>query len=151
MAIIFLQLKYSYQNRPTLERVKIIIFQTVLTNPSENPWAKRSEISWKLHQDLTAIFLKKCKAVLSGTLFQIVLIRELPPEKLTKFPSTKGLPQIIDPSSSPHRSVRNWWLEIILSYFVNAIYYIKFLDETDAFISSQHRFQVGRSCLNQWI
>ena len=88
-----------------LERVKIIIFQTVFTNTSENLCAERSDISWKLRQDLTAelrSFWRSTRpswAELFSNFGKIVLIRES--EKLTKFPFTKGLPQIIHPSPSP--------------------------------------------------
>ena len=77
-----------------------------------------------------AIFLKKCKAVLSVALFQLWRdcvdqgISPESPKEAHIIPIRKGLASNYRPialtSVTHHLSVRNWWLEIIISYIVNS-------------------------------
>ena len=162
----------NYTNSsPEMAEILSKQYSSVFTKPSDNPYntcEERNDIPTKTDIEdaidelsntaasgpdgLAAIFLKKYKTVLSGTLFQ--LWRDCIDQGIT--PKSLKEAHIIPIHKGGHQGLASNYRPIALTSHIIKVfekvvrnYLVKFLDETNAFNPSQHGFRIGRSCLSQ--
>ena len=101
---------------------------------------------------MAAIFLKKCKNSLSGTLY--LLWRDFLDQGITPWKLKEG--HIIPIHKGGHQGLAaNYRPVALTSHLIKVfekvirIYLVNFLEKNDIFNVNQHGFRIGRSCLSQ--